>query len=69
MPNFIAFGQNDRITINAVSYRRASSAHDNFAPSAGDMLEFLNEDSEVVATLQAYQYGNIVREDALRENL
>lgn len=71
MPNFIAFGQNDRITIQAAGYRRTSSANSEDFPhhNGNTALEFYDADNNVVATLQEYQYGNIIREDVLRPNM
>lgn len=82
MQNYIVFGQNDRLTIRAESYRRVvaqptiPSSGDGFSqpysPYAGvsqpPYYEFVNDTGEVVAMLSEFTYSNVVREDALQEN-
>lgn len=76
MPNFVLFGQNDRITVHAESFRRVSSNLSENDSSFGAVpyqqtqpyYEFVDARGQVVAMLNEYQYGNIIREDALREN-
>jgi hypothetical protein len=72
MPNYVLFGQNDHITTQAAGFRRSSATlqeEGGFGMSnTQPYYEFVDENGDVVAMLNEYQYGNIIREDALLEN-
>lgn len=56
MPNFVLFGQNDRITVEAASFRRVQPAQHNesgqfVGTGQAPYYEFINDDGMVVAML------------------
>lgn len=72
MPNYVLFGQNNRVTIQAAEFRRSpAELHGDGGfgvTNTQPYYEFVDDNGEVIAIVNGYEYSNIIREDALLEN-